>query len=110
MNIYKDLEDRIWVDIDNERPYESDVVGLSKSNEATYFGGSTLILKEGQYIYMYTLSLEANKMSYIFSEWYVIANPYKDLNYRWCCRIAGEIEFIEEYRKRFGKDDFRSDV
>lgn len=101
MNNYTELKNRIWVDIDNERPYNCDIVGLSKTDEAITYNGVKQPLHEGQYIYMYTESIEKEGKTYIFSEGYVIANPYNNLMYKWCCKIIGEIEFMEDYNKRF---------
>ena len=51
---------------------------------------------------MYTEDVHLDgEISYIFSEGYVIFNPYEDIPYKWCCRIVGNIEYLEEYNKRF---------
>lgn len=102
LNKYKGLNTRILVDIDNERPYDCDIVGLSKTDEAINFNGETVTLKEGTYIYIYTESVEKGVTSYILAEGYVIRSPYKDLPYKWCCQIQGKIEYIEDYNDRFG--------
>ncbi|HEX8576858.1 MAG TPA: hypothetical protein VF677_11245 [Flavobacterium sp.] len=79
LNKYKGFNDRILVDIDNERPYGRDIVGLSKTDEVINFNGDTVTLEEGKYIYTYTESIEKGVLSYIFAEGYVIRSPYKDL-------------------------------
>ncbi len=100
-NNYTELKNRIQVDIDNERRYDCDIVGLSKTDEAITYNGEKQSLQEGQYIYMYTENIEKEGENHIFSEGYIIANPYNDLPYKWCCKIKGEIEFMEDYNKRF---------
>ena len=101
---YKGLKNRILIDIDNERPYDYNIVGLSQSDEVRDFNGDIIILEEGRYIYTFTESIEGGVVSYIFAEGYVISSPYKDLSYKWCCQIEGEIEFIEDYNNRFSTE------
>ena len=101
---YKGLSGRILVDIDNERPYDRNILGLSKSDEVIDFNGNKVVLENGNYIYAYTESLEGSDTSYILSEGRVIKNPYEDLPYKWCCVLQGEIEYIEDYKSRFGRD------
>ena len=105
MTKYQELNSRILVDIDNERRYDCDIVGLSQTDEATDFNGNTVILKEGNYIHTYTENYEKGEgLSFIFAEGYVIQSPYSDLHYKWCCKIQGEIEYSEDYNKRFKRD------
>jgi hypothetical protein len=96
---YKGVKERILVDLDNERPYHSDIVGLARNNEVTDFQGNSIILQGGEYVYLYTES----PPDYIFAEGVVIPNPYEDLSYKWCCSLVGEIEYFEDYNKRFGR-------
>jgi hypothetical protein len=102
MKEYKDVTDRIRVDIDNERPYDFDIVGVTRKDTVTDFNGDKITLQAGDYVYMYTESIEKGEISYIFSEGYIIPNPYEDMKYKWCCKIIGDIEDIEDYNKRFG--------
>lgn len=101
MSGYKDISKRIWVDIDNERPYDSDIVGVTRQEFAIDFNNNHIPLNEGDYIYMYTESIENGILSYIVCEGYVISNPYKDMPYSWCCKIVGDIEYIEDYNQKF---------
>ncbi|RHH05420.1 hypothetical protein DW228_22940 [Bacteroides fragilis] len=104
MSKYNDVTKRILVDIDNERRKDCDVVGLTKSGEdyIINYEKEKILLHEGDYVYMYTEDVHLDgEISYIFSEGYVIFNPYEDIPYKWCCRIVGNIEYLEEYNKRF---------
>jgi len=37
---------------------------------------------------------------YVFSEGFVIRNPYKTKPYKWCCQMSVSLESMEEYEKR----------
>lgn len=102
---YKAVTQRVLVDIDNDRSYDCDIVGLSKTDEITDFEGNTIRLKEGIYIYTYTDNIENGVPSYIFAEGYVIRSPYKDVACRWWCKIQGEIEYSEDYNLRFNVNE-----
>lgn len=104
-NIYIDITNRVLVDIDNDRWRDPDIVGLTKAGEdyALNFKGEKILLHKGDYIYMYTdNSYPDGTISYLFFEGYVISNPYDDIPCKWCCRIVGEIEDLEDYNKHYG--------
>lgn len=100
--VYKGLNDRIYADFDNERTIDLDVVGLTQSDEVRNFIGDTVFLKEGDYIYLY-MSIDETLPEYVFSEGYVIPNPYKFKPYKWCCKLTSKLEYIEDYEYRFSK-------
>ena len=104
--IYKPAEERIWADISNESNVDSDIVGLTQSDEVKDFFGNSVIIHEGDYVYLYEDMREDNgEVSYIFFEGYVIPNPYDFLPYKWCCKLIGDkryFEYSDEYNKRFG--------
>ena len=51
--IYKPAEERIWADISNESNVDSDIVGLTQSDEVKdFFGNSLLFMRVIMYIYM----------------------------------------------------------
>lgn len=104
--IYKPAEERIWADISNESNVDSDIVGLTQSDEVKDFFGNSVIIHEGDYVYLYEDMREDNgEVSYIFFEGYVITNPYDFLPYKWCCKLTGDkryFEYSDEYNKRFG--------
>lgn len=108
MSEYNNVSNRLLVDIDNERPRDFDIVGLTKRgvDYAVNFKNERVLLHEGDYVYMYTDNSYPNgEISYIFCEGYVISNPYDDIPYKWCCRIVGDVEYVEDYNKRFGKGE-----
>lgn len=51
--IYKPAEERIWADISNESNVDSDIVGLTQSDEVKDFLGNSVIIHEGDYVYFY---------------------------------------------------------
>lgn len=104
MNNYVGIESRIVVDIDNERPYDSSILGLSQRDEVLSFAGDTIVLTEGMYVYMITENFDEDIPDHILSEGLVIKKPYPDLPYKWCCRIEGKIEYLEDYNRRFNID------
>ncbi|EAM2539658.1 TPA: hypothetical protein MZO93_003387, partial [Salmonella enterica] len=98
--IYKHVSERLYADIDNERVADIDIVGLTQSDEVKDFFGNSVIIHEGDYVYLYTDSIEGGELSYIFSEGYVIPNPYEFKPYKWCCKLAGDepyFEYLDEY-------------
>lgn len=101
--IYKPAEERIWADISNESNVDSDIVGLTQSDEVKdFFGNSLLFMRVIMYIYMRIW--EKITVSYIFFEGYVIPNPYDFLPYKWCCKLKENkqyFEYSDEYNKRF---------
>lgn len=102
--IYKSVNERVYADIDNERVVDFDIVGLTQSDELKDFFGNEVVIHEGDYIYLYTDSIENGVLSYIFSEGYVIPNPYDFKPYKWCCKLVGDepyFEYLDDYNKRF---------
>jgi hypothetical protein len=95
---YRPKESRIFADIDNERPFDPDIVGLTKNDEVVDFGGHAVMIKEGDYLYLY---MDCEDGDHVFSEGIVIKNPYPTMPYRWCCELSGEIEYMSEYEKKF---------
>ena len=93
--IYKGLNSRIFADFDNERSVDSDIVGLSQTDEIENYMGETIFLKEGDYVYLY-LQTDEILPEYVFSEGFVIPNPYEFKPYKWCCKLTREIEDIED--------------
>lgn len=100
--VYKELNYRIFADFDNERVVDLDIVGLTQTNEVKNFIGDTVFLKEGDYIYLY-MPTDETLPEYVFSEGYVIRNPYKFTPYKWCCKLTSKLEYIEDYKYRFSK-------
>ncbi|MGJ0637307.1 hypothetical protein [Xenorhabdus bovienii] len=98
--IYKGLHDRIYADFDNERVIDLDIVGLTQLDEVKDFSGNVVLLKKGDYIYLY-MPVDESLPEYVFSEGYVIPNPYEFKPYKWCCKLMTGIEFIEEYNNKF---------
>lgn len=96
--VYQPKESRISADFDNERPYDEDVVGLTKTDEVSAFGGRKVEIKEGDYIYLY---MDVGDGDYVFSEGAVIRNPYSSKPYRWCCQLKRELEYMSEYELKF---------
>lgn len=103
-NKYQGLTNRILVDIDNQRRYDCDILGLGRTNEMIDFSGNVVLLEVGDYIYTYTVSIEVGVLSYIFAEGFVIMGDYEHQAYKWCCKLCGEIEYSEDYNKRFNID------
>ncbi len=91
-----ELKNRIVVDIDNERQYDTEILGLSQSNNVLNFKGDKITLKEGDYIYLLTENYENGEPDHILAEGYVIKNPYQDLPYRFCCHLQGEIQYLTD--------------
>jgi hypothetical protein len=50
-NTHVPKEERYFADMDNERPFDEDIVGLSKTDEVIGFSGKVRTIKEGDYIY-----------------------------------------------------------
>lgn len=100
--IYQSLNGRVFADFDNERVYDLDIVGLSKSNEMFDFEGNIVILKENDFIYLF-MQIDIENHEYVVAEGYVITNPYPTKPYLWCCKLSSEIEYFGDYQKRFGK-------
>lgn len=107
---FVELNDRILVDIDNERRYDQKILGLSQSDEVEGFNKNTITLKEGDYVYTFTENHSEDEISYIFAEGYVIQNPYPDLPYKWCCRLVGDVEFSEDYNRDKSNAKFTSQI
>lgn len=104
VNKYTGLTNRVLVDIDNERRYDRDILGLSQTDDIIDFQGNIVKLIEGSYIYTFTENFDGDIPGYILAEGFVIPSPYKDLPYKWCCKLEGEIEYSEDYNKRFNMD------
>ena len=95
---YKPKELRIFADTDNERPFDENIVGLTKNDEVVDFLGHIVSIKENDYLYMY---MDCGDGDYVFTEGVVIKNPYPTKPYKWCCKLLGEIEYMSEYEKKF---------
>ena len=100
--IYQGLNGRVFADFDNERVYDLDIVGLSKSNEIIDFEENIVILKENEFIYLF-MQIDIENHVYVVAEGFVIPNPYAFKPYLWCCKLVSEIEYFEDYNRRFGK-------
>lgn len=96
--VYKPKEARVFADFDNERPFDEDVVGLTKTDEVSLFGGGKIEIKEGDHVYLY---MDVGDGDYVFSEGVVISNPYSSKPYRWCCKLTCELEYMSEYDAKF---------
>jgi len=96
---YMKIHNRIYVDFDNERPFDEEVVGISKTDVAKTFDGESVILHEGDYVYLF-MPIDEILPEYVFSEGFVIRNPYKTKPYKWCCQMSVSLESMEEYEKR----------
>ncbi len=107
MKKYVDVKKRIYADIDNER-IDEDVVGLTKTDFVKNFLGEEIFIYEGEYIYMY-MNIDDFPPDYVFAEGVVIKNPYNFKPYKWCCKIMGKIEYIEEYNERWNNEGNVSD-
>ncbi|MBA8500350.1 hypothetical protein HVW15_04875 [Escherichia fergusonii] len=92
------LEDRIFEDFDNERIQDIDIVGLTQTDYVKTFSGESVCINEGDYIYMF-MPIDENLQQYVFAEGFVIRNPYEHKVYKWCCKIIGELEFINECQR-----------
>ncbi|EHT2455797.1 hypothetical protein KXE84_003992 [Escherichia fergusonii] len=92
------LEDRIFADFDNERIQDIDIVGLTQTDYVKTFSGESVRINEGDYIYMF-MPIDENLQQYVFAEGFVIRNPYEHKVYKWCCKIIGELEFINECQR-----------
>ncbi|MDR3212933.1 MAG: hypothetical protein LBT71_03285 [Azoarcus sp.] len=102
-SVYVPKEQRYWVDIGNDRPYDWDIVLLSKTDEVEGFDGKMKTIKEGEYIYLFT---DIGDGEFCFVEGIVIKNPYADIPVcKWCCEIVGEIEYDKDYEARFAAGD-----
>ena len=102
MNKYVDIRNRVYVDIDNDRVFDYDIVKLSRLDEIEDYSGNRIELHENDYIYMYTDNIEDNEHSYIYSEGIVIRNPYNELSsFKWFCKLIGDIEYLKDYNNRF---------
>ncbi|WP_174866829.1 hypothetical protein [Pectobacterium polaris] len=99
---YKGLKDRVFADFGNEIVDDFYIVGLSKSDYINSFSGESVKIKEGDYIYMF-MPIDEVLPEYLFAEGVVIKNPYEFKPYKWCCKIIGEFEYIDEYDRRFKK-------
>jgi hypothetical protein len=95
---YVSKEFRVFADIDNERPFDEDIVGLTQTDNVTDFFGRTFSIKEGEYLYLY---MDYSDGDHVFFEGIVIRNPYPKIPYRWCCKLAGKLECTSEYENRF---------
>lgn len=103
--IDKGLNSRIFADFDNERGVDSDIVGLAQTDEIKNYMGETIFLKEGDYVYLY-LPVDEILPEYVFSEGFVIPNPYEFKPYKWCCKLTRELEYIEDYESsRYSNDE-----
>ena len=91
------LSNRIFADFDNERPYDENIVGISKYDEIKNFSGVLITLRKGDFIYLF-MSVSEDPSDYVVSEGFVIENPYEKMPYKWCCRIIGVIQYIEDYK------------
>ena len=94
------VEQRIYADIDNERPYDLDIVGLTQNDEVLNYFREVILIQEGDYVYLY---MDYADGDHVFCEGIVIKNPYPTMPYKWCCTILGQIEYMSEYNKRFGR-------
>ncbi|MCL2872817.1 MAG: SAM-dependent methyltransferase [Betaproteobacteria bacterium] len=101
---YQPKQWRIFADTDNERPFDSNIVGLTKNDEVSDFSGRAILIKEGDYLYLY---MDCGNGDCIFSEGLVIKNPYPTKPYKWCCKLSGEIEYMSEYEGRFSDEEKR---
>jgi hypothetical protein len=86
-------EERYFADMDNERPFDGDIVGLTQTDEVIGFTGKARTIKEGDYIYLY---MDAGD-DFVFSEGIVIGNPYPSKPYRWCCKLLQPIKYMSDY-------------
>ena len=98
------LNSRIFADFDNERVLDLDIVGLTQTDEIKNYMGETIFLKEGDYVYLY-MPVDEILPKYIFSEGFVIHNPYEFKPYKWCCKLTRELEYIEDYESRYSNDE-----
>lgn len=94
----KSIDNRIKVDIDNDRIFDEDIVKLSKENIVKDYSGNEIILEEGMYVFLYTDDVDdKGDMSFIFSEGIVIRNPYGDLtSFNWFCKLKGDIVYVNK--------------
>ena len=102
---YISLVHRLFADLDNERIFE-DVVGLTKfnSDEMKKFDGEVYKVCEGEYVYLYMdAGIEDGKMGYAVAEGIVMAN-LGPTTHKWVCKLAGPIEWLDEYNNRMNTD------
>ncbi|WP_235212745.1 hypothetical protein [Burkholderia paludis] len=97
---YVKINSRIYADFDNERPFDENIVGLSKTDDARDFDGNVVVLREGDYIYLF-MPIDEALPEYVFSEGTVIKNPYETKPYKWCCQLRVAVENMDDYGKRF---------
>jgi hypothetical protein len=98
---YVDLSQRVYADLDNER-VEPDVVGLTKTDFVKSVGGDLVKICEGEYLHLFMDIIDDDgSNSYVVSEGIVISNPYAFKPYKWCCRLTENIEYIDDYLRRF---------
>ncbi|MDF0607144.1 hypothetical protein HZU77_016115, partial [Neisseriaceae bacterium TC5R-5] len=98
---YKGLNERVYADFDNECIFDANIVGLTFTEEVENFHGEKIHLQEGEYIYLY-MGIDKFLPEYVVAEGHVISNPYSSRQYKWCCKLVGDIEYLENYNKRFG--------
>ncbi|WP_038354619.1 hypothetical protein [Escherichia marmotae] len=111
--VYRNLRHRVYADMDNEH-IEFDLissficgsgVGLSKSDAINDFSGEKIVLREGDYIYLYMeVGVgESGAMEYVFAEGYILPHPNYDATTpcKWCCKYVGDVEYMEDYIKNF---------
>lgn len=77
-------------------------LGLAQSDEVKNFAGETIFLSDGDYIFLY-MPIDQELPEYVFSEGYIIHNPYKFKSYKWCCKLTSKFEFIEDYESKFNE-------
>ncbi|WP_096031274.1 hypothetical protein [Caballeronia temeraria] len=95
---YKPKEERVFADIDNERPFDENIVGLTKTDQVIDFYGSHISIAEGDYLYLF---MDCGGGDYVFAEGVVIKNPYPMKPYKWCCKLFCDIEYMDKYERSF---------
>ncbi|MDR1911504.1 MAG: hypothetical protein LBQ52_04050 [Helicobacteraceae bacterium] len=86
--------------MDNERPFDENIVLLSKTDEIIGFNGQIKKIAEGDYVFLY---MDIGEGDYVFSEGIVIKNPYLS-DYpicKWCCKLLYGIEYMSAYQASF---------
>jgi hypothetical protein len=101
-NIHIPKEERYFADMDNERPFDEDIVGLAKTDEVLGFTGKIRTIKEWDYIYLY---MDIGDDDFVFSEGVVIKNPYPSKQYKWCCKLLRPIEYMSDYFEEIEKKE-----
>jgi hypothetical protein len=94
---YVPKEERYFADMDHERPFDENIVGLTQTDEITGFSGNMRIIKELDYIYLY---MDIGDDDFVFSEGIVIKSPYPSKPYKWCCKLLRPIEYVSDYSNR----------